>query len=161
MRAEMSSAAPAARAAPTVAATTRLRVLLIDDDAELAGLLAELLAREGFELSHGAGAATGLALPAKEDRTAQPPLEVSLTRDGPGWAALAVRDHGPGIPAAADRARLVLPFQRGEQGRRTPGTGLGLGLAIVARMADRRGGRLLLEDAMPGLRAVLRLPVST
>jgi two-component system osmolarity sensor histidine kinase EnvZ len=90
-------------------------------------------------------------------RHGEAPVQVSLRRTGPAEATLAVRDHGPGIAPGTDRARLVQPFQRGEQGRRTPGTGLGL--AIVARVAERCGGTLALQDAAPGLRAVLRLPV--
>lgn len=82
------------------------------------------------------------------------PIEVGLRRDGREWV-LAVRDHGPGI-APAERDALVQPFRRGEQSRGVPGTGLGL--AIVARAAARSGGRLVLADAAPGLRAELRLP---
>jgi DNA-binding response OmpR family regulator len=55
----------AASTAPPAAAG-RLRVLLIDDDVELASLIAELLAREGFDTCHGASAAEGLALLARE-----------------------------------------------------------------------------------------------
>lgn len=90
-------------------------------------------------------------------RHGEAPVQVSLRRTGAAEATLAVRDHGPGVPRATDRARLVQPFQRGEQGRRTPGTGLGL--AIVARVAERCGGSFAIEDAAPGLRAVLRLPI--
>ncbi|MBL8324870.1 MAG: hypothetical protein JNJ89_07920 [Rubrivivax sp.] len=90
-------------------------------------------------------------------RHGAPPVQVSLGLRSAQWAELTVRDHGCGIPGAQDRARLLLPFQRGEQGRGTPGTGLGL--AIVARVAERCAGRLLLEEAAPGLRAVLLLPV--
>jgi signal transduction histidine kinase len=88
---------------------------------------------------------------------AHPPPGGDRTHLPGAEAHLVVRDHGPGIPNPADRERLVQPFQRGEVGRRTPGTGLGL--AIVARVAERCGGSLGLEDAAPGLRAVIRLPI--
>jgi DNA-binding response OmpR family regulator len=42
--------------------TDRHHVLLIDDDEELAGMVSELLVREGFEVSHGATGRAGLAL---------------------------------------------------------------------------------------------------
>ena len=45
--------------------TLRHHVLLIDDDEELAGMVGELLSREGFEVSHGATGQAGLALLAR------------------------------------------------------------------------------------------------
>ncbi len=68
---------------------------------------------------------------------------------------LAVQDSGPGIPAR-DRSRATERFFRGEQARQTPGSGLGL--ALVEAVAQLHGGSLTLEDADPGLRAVLGLP---
>ena len=67
---------------------------------------------------------------------------------------LMVQDAGPGIPLA-DRERATERFFRGEQARQTPGSGLGL--ALVEAVAHLHGGVLLLEDAGPGLRAVLVL----
>ena len=67
-----------------------------------------------------------------------------------------MRDHGPGIPAA-DVARATERFYRGETARNTPG--FGLGLTLVRAVAQLHGGSLSLEDAAPGLRAVLtRIP---
>jgi signal transduction histidine kinase len=59
--------------------------------------------------------------------------------------AVAVIDHGPGVPAA-DRERL---FQRFWRGRRD-GSGAGLGLAIVARIVSAHGGSLDIDDAPGG-----------
>ncbi len=70
---------------------------------------------------------------------------------------IAVSDEGPGIPAN-DRTRVVERFYRGEAARSTPGAGLGL--ALVQAVAQLHGGDLALDDAAPGLRAVLRLPLS-
>ena len=70
---------------------------------------------------------------------------------------IVVADAGPGIPSA-DRARAAERFFRGEAARHTPGSGLGL--ALVQAVAQLHGGVLLLQDARPGLRAVLALPVS-
>ncbi len=65
---------------------------------------------------------------------------------------IVVQDQGPGIPEA-DRARATERFFRGEAARQTPGSGLGL--ALVEAVAHLHGGTLSLEDAAPGLRAVL------
>jgi signal transduction histidine kinase len=64
--------------------------------------------------------------------------------DGP---ALSVRDDGPGIPDE-DRERVFERFFRGSAGRRS-GPGTGLGMAIVAELVARWGGRIRLADG-PG-----------
>jgi signal transduction histidine kinase len=69
-------------------------------------------------------------------------------------ARITVRDQGPGIPAA-DLQRATERFFRGEQARSTPGSGLGL--ALVQAVATLHYGALVLEDAAPGLRAMLTL----
>lgn len=84
-----------------------------------------------------------------------PPIQMAVRRKG-DWAVLTVRDHGIGIRADA-RTTMLQPFTRGDASRHTPGTGLGL--AIVQRTAARHGGELVLDDAAPGLRAELRLPL--
>ncbi len=81
---------------------------------------------------------------------------VTLTADAAGAEiVIALADQGPGIPEA-DRPRATERFFRGEQARQTPGSGLGL--ALVQAVASLHGGVLTLEDAAPGLRAVLSLP---
>ena len=65
-----------------------------------------------------------------------------------GEAVLWVRDEGPGIPAA-DRERLFERFSRGSRGKRTT-DGAGLGLAIVAAIADGHGGTVTVDDAAGG-----------
>jgi signal transduction histidine kinase len=67
---------------------------------------------------------------------------------------ITVADQGIGIPEE-DRARAPERFFRGETARHTPGSGLGL--ALVQAVATLHEGSLLLEDAGPGVRAVLRL----
>lgn len=66
-----------------------------------------------------------------------------------------VEDNGPGIPAEA-RTRVLGRFVRLDSSRSTPGDGLGL--ALVAAVADLHGLRLTLGDAQPGLRVELRFP---
>ncbi len=76
---------------------------------------------------------------------------------GPPWVRLSVRDDGPGIPAA-DRERMFDRFARRDDARDRDAGGSGLGLPIARELARAHGGTVTLEDAGPGLRAVLRLP---
>jgi signal transduction histidine kinase len=70
-----------------------------------------------------------------------------------GAIELAVLDNGPGVPAA-ERARILDRFYRRDTSRSTPGSGLGL--SIVAAVAELHQAELLLEDAEPGLRVRIR-----
>ena len=76
---------------------------------------------------------------------------------GPDGLRISVADHGPGIPAD-ERPRAAERFYRGEAARHTPG--FGLGLTLVRAVAQLHGGTLRLDDAGPGLRAVLTLPAA-
>ena len=67
---------------------------------------------------------------------------------------ITVSDQGAGIPEE-DRGRVTERFFRGEQARNTPGSGLGL--ALVQAVSTLHEGSVVLEDAAPGTRAVLRL----
>ncbi len=58
-----------------------------------------------------------------------------------------VIDRGPGIPAA-DRDRVVLPFQR--LGDQPGGLGVGLGLAVAKGFVEAVGGELRIEDTPGG-----------
>ncbi len=69
---------------------------------------------------------------------------------------IAVSDQGPGIPES-ERGKATARFYRGEFARSTPGSGLGL--SLVAAVAQLHSGELRLEDNAPGLRAVLVLPI--
>ncbi|EWT01252.1 ATPase [Intrasporangium oryzae NRRL B-24470] len=73
---------------------------------------------------------------------------------------LAVEDDGHGIPAA-ERERVFDRFTRLDEGRDRDSGGSGLGLAITRALLARGGARIRLEDAMPGLRAVITLPAAT
>jgi signal transduction histidine kinase len=63
-----------------------------------------------------------------------------------------VSDTGPGIPEA-DREAVVQRFHRLDRGRATPGSGLGL--SLVAAVANLHDFHLAIEDAHPGCRVVL------
>ncbi|SMY07648.1 ATP-binding protein [Flavimaricola marinus] len=81
---------------------------------------------------------------------------VSLTA-GERSLRFSVEDDGPGIPAQ-DRDEAMKPFTRLDPARNQDlGSGVGLGLAIVADIARTHGGVLRLgeSDALGGLRADL------
>jgi signal transduction histidine kinase len=70
-----------------------------------------------------------------------------------GWAWIAVRDEGPGIPPQ-DRARVFDRFHRGADS-----DGSGLGLAIARQIVESHDGRLLLaEPTGSGSTFVIWLP---
>jgi signal transduction histidine kinase len=71
---------------------------------------------------------------------------------------LSVRDRGPGISRREARA-LFVPFSRSAQEAAGSAPGVGLGLALSRQLARQLGGDLRLEDAQPGARFVLSLPV--
>ncbi len=85
-------------------------------------------------------------------------IEVSLTRD-PETAALAIRDHGPGVPDYA-RDRIFERFYSLPR----PGTNkksTGLGLPFVREVAALHGGSIALGNLDDGgAEAVLQLPLS-
>jgi signal transduction histidine kinase len=68
---------------------------------------------------------------------------------------LCVVDNGLGVPEA-DRDRILKPFERLDSARTKPGSGLGL--AMVAAVAEHHGASVTLQDAAPGLRIILRFP---
>jgi signal transduction histidine kinase len=94
-------------------------------------------------------------------RYARSQVAVSVGTTGKN-ARLSVTDDGPGIPAA-DRERAFGRFSRLEADRSRDGDdagGAGLGLAIVRATAQAHGGSAWLEDAEPGLRAMVLLPAA-
>lgn len=69
--------------------------------------------------------------------------------------ALTVSDNGPGIPGT-ERKRVLERFYRLERSRTTPGSGLGL--SLVAAIADLHDATIVLKDNGPGLRVVVEFP---
>ena len=82
-------------------------------------------------------------------------VEIAATVDD-GYAVLTVADNGPGIPDE-QRARIFERFVRRSGDR---GSSTGLGLAIVRTVADGHGGSVKVEDADPGSKFVVRLPLA-
>jgi signal transduction histidine kinase len=78
-------------------------------------------------------------------------VQVRLGTD-PTRPQIIVEDDGPGIPAA-ERAAVLQRFYRGE--RRRPVAGSGLGLSVVAAIVRLHEFSLTLEDADPGVRAII------
>ena len=86
------------------------------------------------------------------------PVRVSAVEGPPGEVERRVTDEGPGI-AEHDRARLLEPFQRADEGDRT--TGVGLGLAIAEGFTHAVGGSLSVRDTPGGgLTVVFTLPTA-
>ena len=68
---------------------------------------------------------------------------------------LRVSDNGPGIPPEK-REAVLGRFVRLEESRNTPGSGLGL--SLVAAVAEHHGAALRLDDNRPGLRVEIAFP---
>ena len=83
------------------------------------------------------------------------PVTLAVARDNDG-AILSVADRGPGIPVA-ERKNVLRRFYRLETSRNSPGSGLGL--SLVAAVANLHGARIEMADNSPGLRIELQFPV--
>ena len=75
-------------------------------------------------------------------------------------ATIAVRDFGPGVPTDA-LARLFDPFFRVEEARDSNGGGSGMGLSIAKRAVQLHHGTIVAENAEPGLRVLITIPLGT
>lgn len=80
-------------------------------------------------------------------------VRLSLDETPQHWL-VTVADRGPGIPLA-ERDRALDRFYRASTAGDAPGSGLGL--SLVKAIAAHHGGRVLLEDNEPGLKARLQL----
>jgi signal transduction histidine kinase len=86
------------------------------------------------------------------------PADGSVTvraRPHGGDVEVEVADDGEGIPEG-DGERVFEAFYRGDASRGEEGAGLGL--AISRAIVEAHGGRIWLEDAMPGTRVRFTLP---
>jgi signal transduction histidine kinase len=80
------------------------------------------------------------------------PADGSVTvraRSDGGGVEVEVADEGEGIPAG-DAERVFEAFYRGDAARGSDGAGLGL--AISRAIVEAHGGKIWLEDGMPGTR---------
>jgi signal transduction histidine kinase len=78
---------------------------------------------------------------------------VELTAN-PDHAIIVIEDEGSGM-SAEDIEAVVAPFKRG--GNTQAIDGFGLGLTIVATVAEQHGGSLHFETGRHGLRACLEI----
>ena len=80
-------------------------------------------------------------------------MTVARCADGP---VLAIGDRGPGIPIE-ERNHVLRRFYRLERSRNRPGNGLGL--SLVAAVANLHNARIIMADNNPGLRIELHFPI--
>ena len=99
------------------------------------------------------GNPVGKHIPIFEDVDLPISVQNQPTPDG---FTIEVADNGPGIPEA-ERGKVFDRFYRLDRSRSTAGSGLGL--ALVAAVAQLHNGTLHLADNHPGLRAILSLPL--
>jgi two-component system sensor histidine kinase CpxA len=85
-------------------------------------------------------------------------VDVELARSG-STVILTVRDYGTGVPDEL-LPRIFSPFFRVDDSRASQTGGLGLGLAIAQRAVGLHHGELLADNASPGLRVLLKLPIA-
>jgi signal transduction histidine kinase len=81
---------------------------------------------------------------------------VAVEREG--WTRVSVEDEGPGIPVG-ERSRIWDPYHRLERDREGRVRGSGIGLSVVAELAQATGGTAWVEEGRGGsARFVIRLP---
>lgn len=86
----------------------------------------------------------------------RPEIRLRLARRG-DRAEISVSDRGPGVPP--DKREAVFSrFSRLDPSRAEDG--VGLGLAFVRAVAESHGGSARIEDAEPGARVSIRLPLA-
>jgi signal transduction histidine kinase len=133
-------------------------------EAEAKGLRIGILAEEGLPLARADTRAlkqvfTNLLQNAVQHSPEGGEITVSLSRRGESILA-EVKDQGPGL-APAEFARVMRPFEQGENALTRRSEGAGLGLPIANMLCDSMGGRLRLRSQPgEGLTAVVRLPVA-
>ena len=82
-------------------------------------------------------------------------VDLAARAEGPGCVAFAIHDRGHGMTVEElDVAKL--PFRQRDMSLTRRGDGLGLGLPLANRVAERLGGRLEIESA-PGAGTTARI----
>lgn len=88
-------------------------------------------------------------------------VHVRITAEADGeTAAISFTDDGAGVQPE-QLPRLFDAFYRGDAARTAPGSGSGLGLAVVKKSAEEMGGAVRAENAENGgLRVIVTLPLA-
>ncbi|WP_319496253.1 ATP-binding protein [uncultured Cohaesibacter sp.] len=81
--------------------------------------------------------------------------KVSLGYDGSERTVITIVDGGPGIPSDQIE-KVFLPFERGHEGHKTKG--VGLGLSIANEIIRNHKGEMTLTNSNEGLRVEIKLP---
>jgi signal transduction histidine kinase len=98
-----------------------------------------------------------LANAAKYGASGDTPIEVKVEAEELA-VSIAVRDHGPGIPAH-EQARIFREFYRAPEAYRSGVEGTGLGLALVKRHIEALGGTVDVQSTLgEGATFTIRLP---
>ena len=135
-----------------------VRVLERSEEIDLLALVAEEAARDGIGVE-------GASVPVRGERVLLRRMirnlidnarhhggdtapDVTVSRSPEGYAVIAVRDHGPGVPES-ERERIFEPFYR-LAGSAEIGRGSGLGLALVRQIARHHGGEVQCRAAPGG-----------
>ncbi len=84
---------------------------------------------------------------------------MSLSKDE-SKAFITVADEGAGIPEAL-REVLFERFTRGDTSRNRELGGFGIGLAVVKRLVQARGGEIELLPSKQGAHFVIELPLAS
>jgi len=134
---------PAAEEAGVVLTKGRASALMVQGDAQLISQVVANLLDNAMKYTPKSGR-----------------VHVSCGMRSDGRIEIRVADSGPGVPVE-DRERIKERFVRLEEHRTTPGAGLGL--SLVAAVAELHRGAFMLEDGLAngrsfGLAAVIVLP---
>jgi signal transduction histidine kinase len=86
-------------------------------------------------------------------------IDVSIAEDSRA-ATIAVRDYGTGVPEDA-LERIFDPFFRVDEARDAMSGGSGLGLSIAKQAVQVHRGTITAENAQPGLRVKISIPLYT
>ena len=83
-------------------------------------------------------------------------ISIYARQEGGQAVAIEVTDRGSGIPQS-EYERVLQRFVRLDESRHTPGTGLGL--ALVAAIADLHNATITMADNQPGLKFRVTIPL--
>ena len=127
------------------------RSLVMDLDADLPAIRGD---REALER-----ALWNLLENAVKYSPGEKPIRLFARREG-ATVVIGVQDHGIGIPVS-EQQRVFQKFVRGDEARRAGIRGVGVGLALVKRIAEAHGGSVrLTSEVGAGSTFTLVLPVA-